>query len=153
MRRTQKMGRISKITIHHEGWKPVHFSDMDATVQRLEMIRRSHVGYRHWGDIGYHFIVDRAGRAWEARPLMLQGAHVRDHNEHNIGVMVLGNFDRQRPSSEQLQGVESLVSRLMRQHHVPLKKIYTHRELGPTTCPGNHLQPHMDAVRRTRRLG
>ena len=153
MRRTQKMGRISRITIHHEGWKPVHFADMEATVQRLEMIRRSHVGYRHWGDIGYHFIVDRAGRAWEARPLMLQGAHVRDHNEHNIGVMVLGNFDRQRPSSQQLQGVDQLVSRLMREHHIHLERIYTHRELGPTSCPGDHLQPHVDRARRSGQLG
>ena len=88
---------IRYITVHHDA----HYSDITdytSVAQRLEAIRRYHRETREWGDIGYHYAVDRAGRVWETRPIDWQGAHVRDHNEGNIGVMALGNFDEQPPT-------------------------------------------------------
>ena len=69
------------------------------------MIRRGHVNHNGWADIGYHFAVDRAGRVWSCRPLVWQGAHVKDRNEGNIGVLVLGNFEIERPTSAQLNAL------------------------------------------------
>jgi len=144
--RVDPMRGIRHLTVHHEGASPVYFTDYRASADRLALIQRQHFD-RGWGDIGYHFVIDRAGRIWEARPLHLQGAHVRDHNEHNIGVMVLGNFEQQKPADAQLQTLASLVQDLSRRYNLSNRVIHTHRELTPTACPGRWLQPRVDHMR------
>ncbi len=142
------MGKIEFITVHHEGWTPVYFEDYASTARRLEEIRRSHLQRLHAGDIGYHFIIDRAGRLWQGRDLVYQGAHVHDHNPHNIGVMCLGNFDLQSPSEAQYATLKPVLARLMTYYGVPLHYVYTHQELNPTECPGKIMQAHMVTLRR-----
>lgn len=143
------MNGVSRITIHHEGSpEPVLFSGYQATAHRLEMIRRSHVGYRGWADIGYHYIIDRAGRVWEGRPVIYQGAHVRNHNPHNIGVMLMGNFELQQPTQAQLAALEKLVTDLRHIYDVPVNRIYTHGELVATRCPGTNLQVRVNRMRQ-----
>ena len=141
------MRGVNRITIHHEGTPDaVYFSDPRTTAKRLESIRRGHRG-RGWSDIGYHYVVDRAGRVWEGRPLKYQGAHVKDQNEHNIGVMVLGNFNKQYPTDVQLTTLRSTVQYLRRRYHVSQGAIFTHQELNATSCPGRQLQPRVSTMR------
>lgn len=141
------MGGINRITVHHEGWKPVWFDDFATTAERLDHIRSTHVGTRHWADIGYHYIIDRAGRIWEGRDLRYQGAHVAECNEHNIGVMLLGNFDKQSPSDAQMGTLRNALRVLMKRHGVGVNRVYTHQELKPTACPGRALQPRVVSLR------
>ncbi len=151
--RMNHMSPIRFITVHHDGMDPFFATDRATVAAHLEGIRRLHRG-KGWGDIGYHFAVDRAGRVWEARPLNWQGAHVKDHNPGNIGIVVLGNFDQQRPSAAQLDGVCLHVSTLMRVYNVPLDRVHTHQEWGsPTACPGNTLQRSLLRLRSTGRFG
>lgn len=146
--RVNPMNGIDRITVHHEGSSEVVFSDYASTANRLESIRQGHLNRMTAGDIGYHFIVDRAGRIWEGRPLKYQGAHVKQYNPHNIGVMVLGNFNLQSPTSPQLQTLSKAVKGLRRAFGVSLSSIHTHQELAPTACPGNSLQPRIEQMRR-----
>ena len=148
--RIKAMTPINRITVHHEGSTPVFFNDERSTAARLEMIRRYHTNERHWADIGYHYIIDRAGRLWQGRDLRYQGAHVKNHNPCNIGVMVLGNFNKQRPTRQQTQMLHRTLNQLMRTFRVPKQQIFTHQELGPTTCPGTSLQAFMVALRGKR---
>ncbi|MBX2852930.1 MAG: peptidoglycan recognition protein family protein [Phycisphaeraceae bacterium] len=142
------MSGISKVTIHHEGWTAVNFTSQSATAERLEKIRKYHVGENRWGDIGYHYIVDRAGRVWEGRPIQYQGAHVSQNNEHNVGILVLGNFDKQSPSSAQLKSMYHTVAVLTKQHKIKTKLVRSHKEISTTACPGKNLQAQMNALRR-----
>ena len=148
-RKINLMNRIDRITVHHEGWTTVWFDDATNTAARLELIRKVHVRDRKWADIGYHYIIDRSGRLWEGRNLRYQGAHVRAHNEHNIGVMLLGNFDKQRPTDSQITALISTLKTLMRKYNVPTNRVFTHQEITPTACPGSHLQPKMVVIRRS----
>ena len=141
-----------RITIHHEGWTPVWFSDAKSTASRLEQIRKVHVRDRKWGDIGYHFIVDRAGRVWQGRDLKYQGAHVRNNNEHNIGILVLGNFEKQRPTQSQTAALVKTVNQLLRTHNIRRSRVMTHREIMPTACPGKNLQTAVVALRKAGRF-
>lgn len=141
------MGGVNRITVHHEGWTAVWFTDKGTTAKRLDQIRRNHVD-RGWGDIGYHYIVDRAGRVWEGRSTRYQGAHVKEQNEHNVGVLVLGNFNVQQPSEAQMRALVQTLRGLMRAYNVPASRVYTHRELNSSTCPGRNLQARMVALRR-----
>ena len=145
--RVNPMGSIARITIHHEGWTPVWFSDQASTAARIEQIRNIHVRDRGWGDIGYHYIIDRAGRVWQGRDIRYQGAHVSKNNEHNVGVMCLGNFDKQRPSDAQMQSLINTLRSVQHMYSIPARRVYTHQELSPTACPGSHLQPRVVAIR------
>ncbi|MCC6681922.1 MAG: N-acetylmuramoyl-L-alanine amidase [Phycisphaeraceae bacterium] len=150
--RTNPMSGISRITVHHEGSTTFWASDTGSTAQRLESIRSYHVRERRFADIGYHYVIDRAGRVWEARAIQFQGAHVSGQNEHNLGVMCLGNFDKQSPTEAQLVAVRQTVAAFASYYRVPRSRIYTHRELGPTTCPGANLQPRVAAMRSSGQL-
>jgi hypothetical protein len=147
------MNGVARITVHHtagqlttDAWKP--------TAGELENIREFHSGSnttdRNWADIAYHFVVDRAGRVWQARPLAYQGAHVHLHNEHNLGIVLLGNFDTQSPAAAQLVSLAAFIPFLRQLYAVPLNEIFTHGELSEnhTACPGKRLQSIMDRIRK-----
>lgn len=144
---TNPMSGISRITVHHEGSTPFAATAQSAVAQRLESTRRAHVNANGWADIGYHYVVDPSGRVWEARPVALQGAHVKDNNEHNLGIMVLGNFEEQTPTPAALKSLNDFVVRMMGKYRVPVARVYTHQELKPTACPGRSLQRHMESAR------
>ncbi len=141
------MAGVNRITVHHEGYTPVWFTDVASTRARMEQIRRVHTRDRRWADIGYHFVIDRAGRVIEGRSVAYQGAHVSHQNEHNIGVMLLGNFEQQSPTPQQLASLQTTLRYLMARYKVPVSRVYTHRELGKTACPGRHLQPRVARLR------
>jgi hypothetical protein len=154
--RMNRMTTPTKITIHHDGMSPFTGTSRSSVAARIELIRTSHLkrdGGNRWGDIGYHFVVDRAGRVWQARPVSYQGAHVKNHNEGNIGVLCLGNFEEQSPTRNQVRRLEALIVQLRSQYRVPISKVYTHRELGSTACPGRNLQNQVQASRSAGRFG
>ncbi len=139
------------ITVHHDGMTPFTTTSKNSAASRLETIRKSHLrrdGGR-WGDIGYHFAIDPAGRLWQARPLVWQGAHVKARNEGNIGVVVLGNYERQGVNSAQAAAVESTLKSLMQRYKVPVSRVRTHQEWAATACPGKSLQRVMVGIRGT----
>ncbi len=144
-----RMLPVRRITVHHDGMTAFTSTSESAAAERIEAIRRAHRGH-NWGDIGYHYLIDPAGRVWEGRPLSWQGAHVKDQNEGNIGVCVMGNYERQEPNPAQLGAVERFVADLMRRHRVGVDRVYTHRELAATACPGRTLQPRLVSMRGPR---
>lgn len=146
--RSNPMNGINRITVHHDAISASAGMSFDEAARRLESIRRGHVSGSHgWADIGYHFSIDPQGRVWECRPLNLQGAHVSDNNEHNIGVMLMGNFNQHAATSAQLAALDRFVSDQSRVFRVPISRVYTHRELRPTECPGDRLQRYMEGTR------
>jgi hypothetical protein len=142
------MGVGRAITIHHDAI-PLTAVDEGSSRRRIQSIRRTHVQDNGWSDIGYHFAVDRAGRIWEARPLLYQGAHVKNQNPGNIGIVLLGDFESQTPSFAQVKAMNSLVRALRRTFNIPLGAVVTHREWpgASTECPGRRLQGIINASR------
>ena len=139
------------ITIHHDGMTSFTSTSKSATKARLETIRKAHLrrdGGR-WGDIGYHYAIDPAGRLWEGRSLKWQGAHVKARNEGNIGVVVLGNYEKQSLNRAQSAAIESTLKLLMKKHSVPVSRVRTHQEWAATACPGKSLQRLMVTLRRS----
>jgi hypothetical protein len=118
-------------------------------------IERYRVGHRArgWGDIGYHLVIDRGGAVWQGRSVRWQGAHVKDHNEGNIGVLVMGNFEVQQPAPAQLDTLARVVADLRRIYRIPQGRVMTHREWAgaQTLCPGRSLQPAVERIRRDER--
>lgn len=148
MRTIDPMNGVGLITFHHSG-DPKAFveNDFAGTAAHLEYVRQYHRS-RGFQDIGYHFAIDRQGRVWQLRSLKYQGQHVRYNNEHNIGVVVLGNFDLQRPTQPQLDRIRTFGNLLRKQYSLPISRVKTHQEIVRTECPGDNMQPYMVRVRR-----
>ena len=144
-----RMVPINRVTVHHDGMTSFTTTAQSAAAARIEAIRRAHRG-QNWGDIGYHFLIDPSGRVWEGRPLAWQGAHVKNNNEGNIGICVLGNYERQRVTDRQVYALDNFLASTMRQYGIAKNRVYTHRELRSTACPGRSLQARMDSLRNSR---
>ena len=142
---------VKYITVHHDGMSPFLAKDERSSASRVELIRTGHRG-KGWGDIGYHYVVDRGGRVWECRDMKYQGAHVKECNEGNLGICCLGNFDEQSPSAEQVAALEKLLNVLMNKYGVSVSRVKTHQEWASahTACPGRSLQAEMRQMRMKR---
>lgn len=140
------MGSIERITVHHDAIESSSIRGRAEAIRRLTAIRADHLR-RGWADIGYHYIIDPQGNVWEGRPIRWQGAHVRDQNPRNLGIMVMGNFMVEQPSAAAVRALETLLADQTGRHRVSSGRVHTHRELGTTACPGNTLQSHMDRIR------
>jgi hypothetical protein len=152
--RVSPMNGVNLITFHHTGGqndgRDVAFlaDGYKETIEHLEIVRRYHTLNKGWGDIGYHFAIDRVGRVWQLRSLKYQGAHVKSHDEHNLGIVLLGNFNVQRPTDAQLERIKSFGLLTRTRYQLAITDIHTHQELRPTDCPGRTMQPYMVSIRK-----
>ncbi|MFA6046602.1 MAG: peptidoglycan recognition family protein [Phycisphaerales bacterium] len=144
-----RMGTIARITVHHDALDSSSVTSRGDAVRRMQTIRQGHITRKPdaFADIGYHFVIDPKGNIWEGRNLYYQGAHVKGQNENNMGIMVMGNFEFQRPTPAALAALDSFVAQQMRRYNVPISRVKTHQEMAPTECPGRNLQRYMLATR------
>ena len=142
---------VTCVTVHHDGLEDLIWTARaEAVAERLERYRVGHRA-RGWADIGYHLIIDRGGVLWQGRSIRWQGAHVQHHNEGNIGVLVMGNFDLQSPTAAQLTALRRVLVDLRRTYGMQRGRVYTHKEWAEaqTACPGSRLQPRVERIRQS----
>ncbi len=151
--KVRPMGRAYRITIHHSGF-PCPDPSWSGVRAQIRAIQKNHkhkyTNGEGWADVGYHFFVDPAGGIWEGRSLRYQGAHAGNHalNKGNIGICLLGDFQGHTPPPAQMRGLEKLLRYLMKRYKIPASRIYTHRELKNTACPGRRGQEAINRLRR-----
>ncbi len=141
---------VTALTVHHDGLELLALgTDPRDMADRIELYRRGHRA-RGWADIGYHLVIDRGGILWQGRSIRWQGAHVQNHNEGNIGVVVMGNFERQTPTNAQLRTLRRVMVDLMRTYDIRRERVFTHCEwpTAHTSCPGRNMQPLLTQMRR-----
>jgi uncharacterized protein with LGFP repeats len=113
-----------------------------------------HVKSRGWCDLGYNFLVDKFGRAWEGRyggmQLPVLGAHTGSFNANSFGVSLIGNFDKVTPTAKMMEMTARIVAwKLDANYRSPLATVILdgsklgtvsgHRDTKPTACPGKNL--------------
>lgn len=144
-------GSWEKITVHHSAEVGRH--DFNGTRRQsreaLRTIQAIHQDSRGWADIGYHFLIDGHGRVFEGRALKWQGAHAGDSakNRRNIGICLLGNFEKEHPSSQARTALRDLLNELRLHHKISRRAIKLHSELKITDCPGKHLAEWVEVYR------
>jgi hypothetical protein len=114
---------VQKLTVHHTAGRNAD-PDPAATVRA---IYRYHAIDNGWGDIGYQFLIDEAGRIYEGRhtdddpttpPAFdalgrgVVGAHVEGWNSGNIGISMMGTFTGQRTTAAAQRSLERLLADL-----------------------------------------
>jgi LysM repeat protein len=147
--RTKPMlGTPFRITVHHSG--DVKDAGMDP-LEWLRLIDRQHMdglGKKEpWACIGYHFIVAPDGRIFEGRPLQFQGAHAGwdEVNRLNIGVCLIGDFDKMRVPPAQREGLMRALDHLCLDYGISRGEVYGHQHWKTTDCPGRFLMAIVDA--------
>ncbi|MEU8208007.1 N-acetylmuramoyl-L-alanine amidase [Micromonospora sp. NPDC049044] len=103
------------LTVHHSGVDQ-HNDDPDPAAT-VRAIYYDQCVLQEFGDIGYHLLIDEAGRVYEGRysdpgsqpvygpasgadgrPLAVNAAHVSGYNAGNIGICLLGRYTSRLPS-------------------------------------------------------
>lgn len=135
----------SKVTIHHEGAanpsQKVQGSFKGA--ETIRNIQRYHQKTQGWSDIGYHALIAPNGDIYQGRPFDVVGAHTKSNNTNNIGICIIGNFEVEQPTKEQISALKSLLKYLsikFPQLDFP-KCLYGHKDFMSTDCPGKNLYP------------
>lgn len=132
------MNGVRRITLHHTDEVPGIRARSDREI--VSAIQRYHRNSLGWADIGYHYLIGRDGLVYEGRSAHAQGAHSGGaNNVQNLGIAVIGNFSRRMPSASQMSALQAFLEDRKRMHRVRDNKIYGHRDLGPTECPGTSL--------------
>lgn len=143
-----------RITIHHTEtsltMKEEETIRNVRAIQRYHMVGRGEEGKDDFEDIAYHFLIDGAGRVIEGRHAEIEGSHAGGANEGNIGIALMGDFNKKKPTQAQMDSLRRLVSFLALQYkHDPADKgfIEGHRHYTSTACPGRHLAPLLSQLR------
>jgi hypothetical protein len=129
----------------------------------VESINEAHLQRRDkngnpWRGIGYHFVVGNGNGMGdgEIEPTFrwrqqLQGAHAGEdeHNQHGIGIAVVGNFELGPPSAAQIAAVRRLTHVLRVRYDIQPTNIIRHSEIKATACPGKYFP--MDEIAQQHR--
>ncbi len=130
---------IYRATIHHTD-TPI--PDSITPAARMRQMQDYHMNTKGWCDIGYHFIVDRDGVAWQGRSETVIGAHVLSNNTGNVGISFMGSYNSTSPTQGQMDKVKSLLAWLNSTHSLDLDRSHVkgHREYRGNNagdCPGD----------------
>jgi hypothetical protein len=130
----------SRIVIHHTATARDDYASID----------RIHRGKNWENGCGYHFVIGNGtltrdgqvevGNRWKRQ---IQGAHTRVAgnpgnfwNENGIGIVLVGNFMGERPSTQQMNALVELVRALQGRFRIPSRHIHGHGHVDATKCPG-----------------
>ena len=135
-------GRISKrwttIVVHHSATAKGGARAFD----------RNHRD-KGWEGLGYHFVIGNGtdtpdgfvetGVRWHQQK---HGAHCKTpdnyYNDHGIGICLVGDFTRTRPTARQLESLTKLTRFLSQTCGIPASRVTTHGAVTHgTQCPGN----------------
>ncbi len=134
---------IFTITIHHGG---VVFSEDEDPVQHLQKLQAwSRSDEKNWIDIPYHFMLDLEGKIYETRPINYPGATntTYDPTGHAL-ICVMGNYEEQIISEEQLDALVNLCTYLAKLYNVDPATIKGHKDYTETLCPGRDLYRYIE---------
>lgn len=134
-----RRGRWTKIIVHHSGVRSGNAAIYD----------RGHRSRGMENGLAYHFVIGNGvdsgdgeievGSRWLRQ---IKGGHMRSDqiNEVAIGICLVGNFDRVRPTPNQVASLKELLTYLRYEVVGTHVKVQSHREAHPghTACPGRY---------------
>ncbi|MBT6112542.1 MAG: T9SS type A sorting domain-containing protein [Candidatus Marinimicrobia bacterium] len=133
-----------KLTLHHAACCSAE--NIEEGLEQVKWIQYFHQNGRGWMDIGYHFLVDRAGNIYQGRPETVLGAHVGGANTGNIGVCLLGCYHPpedncyQTMTDESRDALVKLYGWISDTYGQDPGALLGHRDyFGTTACPGNNV--------------
>ena len=131
-------------------WRYIVIHHSDTTTGNAAIFDRNHRRRGMENGLAYHFVIGNGkgsgdgeietGGRWLRQ---LAGGYCRNRrmNEIGIGICLVGNFERYRPTRKQMDNLVRLVKYLMTKYEIPKRRVIGHRDVrgSPTECPGRYL--------------
>ncbi len=137
----------AKIKLNREKWKYIvvhHSATPHGNAKSYDRVDRRH-GMEN--GLAYHFVIGNGrdskdgeieiGSRWAKQ---LHGGHVSkwEYNNHGIGICLVGNFEKEKPTRKQMESLKSLMRYLGDDLLAGKYKFFVHKEINPTLCPGRN---------------
>jgi flagellar hook assembly protein FlgD len=157
--------------VHHTAGSNSYTKAQSASIVRA--IELYHVQGNGWNDIGYNFLVDKYGQVFEGRyggmtrPVI--GAHAEGFNTGSAGIALIGDYSSTSITPAARAALVSLIAWRLDLDHVDpassvvrissgnprfaagkavtLRAISGHRDVYPTSCPGQSLYAQLPSIR------
>ncbi len=139
---------VNFLVVHHETGSN---SSVDWAA-RVRSVQNFHMDSNGWADIGYNYLVDPNGVAYEGRGggENIVGAHVCGKNGNTMGICLLGNFTSVKPTNDAEYTLKRILAWKCKQrgldatgtgYHVDrtIHRISGHKANCATECPGTML--------------
>lgn len=156
---------IEAVTLHHTAGSNNYTKATAA--QKLRADYAYHTNALKWCDIGYNALVDQFGTIYEGRygglDKAVSGAHAAGFNDKTWGIAMLGDNSAKTPSANQQESIAQLMAWKLTSYNrkpnsnavlvsagtggtnnkyprgtkVTRPRIFGHRDVGSTSCPGN----------------
>ncbi|MFN3605041.1 MAG: N-acetylmuramoyl-L-alanine amidase [Leptonema sp. (in: bacteria)] len=130
-------------------WRYIVIHHTASDIGNLEYYKKLHQEERGWDDIAYHFIINNGSfntipgqieesELWKKRK---SGYSTKNWlvNTFGIAIVVVGNLENHPPLLPQYESLINLAFQLSEKYKIPPDKIFGHREIQNTKCPGKHL--------------
>jgi len=139
---TFNVHKIEKITIHHGG---VEFKEDKDPVEYLRNLQSWSRSDKKWVDIPYHYMIDLDGVIYECRSINIPGDTNTEYDPATHALIcVMGNYEIQTLSEEQLMSVIKICVYLVQKFKVPSTEIKGHKDYSAiTVCPGEDLYKYL----------
>jgi uncharacterized protein YgiM (DUF1202 family) len=145
---------VEHVIIHHAD--TANFND---PILEMRSIYYYHAITHGWGDIGYNYLVDFLGNVYEGRVggETAIGGHAAGYNAGSCGICLIGRYFTDNITPEMHNAIVWITAWAGRDldptgsatfHDIPdLPTICGHRDVNPTTCPGDEFYGQLDTVR------
>ena len=137
-----KKNKPNKIIIHHSA------SSSRTTTKQINKWHKDRKFYYNEAFdnyIGYHYLVHANGRIEQTKLLKDEGCHCIGQNTKSIGVCVIGNFEKTKPTNKQMVSLLALADYLTKTTGKVLP-ISGHQKFSATKCPGKYLQSNINIL-------
>lgn len=174
---SQSSTELQAMYVHHTAGTNDYSPEQ--AVQQLRAIYHYHTRSLQWGDIGYHFLVDRFGTVYEGRrgamDRLVLGAQAGGFNTNTIGVSAMGNYELVDTPAVMVQALNDVLAWQAARHGLDVTQSTTlvsrassgstakypygtevtvpvllgHRDTNATLCPGRYLAAQLPSMRAT----
>lgn len=148
-RGSQSRMNPSRVTVHHTDGHPR--TELAASIEEMRGYQAYHMKGHGWADIGYHFVVDGAGRVFEGRHTDVLGAHAEGANTNNVGIAVMGDYNKTQLNGAQKDMLRHLISFLAIKYQTDPRQngfIQGHQHFNNTDCPGRNIAAYLAELRQ-----
>lgn len=126
----------TKIIVHHSATSTPNPQFLDINEwHRLREFPKSSLGYF----VGYHYVIEKNGDLKQARQDVEEGAHTIGENTSSIGICLVGNFDEETPTPQQISALGQLLLVICDTYKIPMAQIFPHRHFANKSCYGKKL--------------
>lgn len=173
VRGTSAASSLKGIVIHHTAGTNSYTKSQSAQIVRG--ILSYHTGTLGWADIGYNVLVDKYGQVFEGRSgglhLNIIGAHALGFNTRSFGISLMGDYSSRSVPSAAITAISKVAgwkllstffhsttgssswkvttsgTRFSTGSTQTLPRIFGHRNVNYTACPGDSLYAKLGAIR------